>query len=211
MSTVLTASALPSRRQANWLLPVLALILLALAACTTQPARQPVATSDPTKLENWLVEGKLGFRSPQKNGSAFVRWDQQGPAYQLQLNGPFGAGSTVIQGDQGYSVLSQSGRENLFAASGEELSELLFGWPFPVSEMTYWIKGLAAPSSPATAAFDTNGLLTTLEQQDWKLEFSQYSAQGNWTLPGRIKGYRDQYSFILVINQWTPNGTSETP
>lgn len=208
MPTAITAASPPADRRANrlFILPLLALILLALSACTTPPVRPPAATGDPAKLQDWLVEGKLGFRSPQKNGSAFVRWQQQSAAYQLQLNGPFGAGSTVIQGDDSYAVLSQSGRDDLFAASGEELSELLFGWPFPVAEMTFWIKGLAAPSSPATTTFDNAGLLTHLEQQGWQLEFSQHSVQGNWTLPGRIKGSRDRYSFILVINQWTADG-----
>ncbi len=209
MTTATTTAPQPAGHRAHWLtlLPLLAIILLALSACTTPPTRPTAAIGDPATLQDWRAEGKLGFRSPQKNGSAFVRWQQQNAAYELQLNGPFGAGSTVIQGDDSYAVLSQSGRDDLFAASGEELSEQLFGWPFPVTEMTYWIKGLAAPSSPATTTFDKAGLLTHLEQQGWQLEFSQYSAQGDWTLPGRIKGARDQYSFILVIKQWTADGS----
>jgi outer membrane lipoprotein LolB len=179
-------------------------VAVLMASCASRPpVSLPGEAADPGALSSWRMDGKLGFRSPEKNGSAWVNWVQRGSAYQLQLNGPFGAASTRIVGDRDHAILSQSGREDIAAATGEELTEWLFGWAFPVSEMAWWIKGLPAPNTRVdklTRAAD--GRLASLEQQGWSLVFSDFSEVDSWVLPGRIRGSRGPYAFTLVINTW---------
>lgn len=183
----------------------LLLACLVLASCATRPTGSIAPGQTPNDLINWRVEGKLGFRSPEKNGSAWINWLQKGDSYQLQLNGPFGASATRIEGDSQHAVLSQSGREDVGAASGEELTEWLFGWPLPVSQMPYWIKGLPAPDSqPQSQTKTADNHLASLQQQGWHLTYSDYQRQGEWQLPSRIQGAQGNHSFTLVIKKWHP-------
>lgn len=177
---------------------------LLLAGCATRPPLPPITGEQQLKqLTVWRVEGKLGFRSPEKNGSAWIDWSQQGSAYELHLNGPFGAAATRIEGNGYYAILSQSGKEDIHAGSGEELTEWLFGWTFPVAQMTSWIKGLPAKKpKPGHVATTPGGLLESLEQKGWQLAYSDYHQEGEWILPGRIKGSQGQYAFTLVIKKW---------
>jgi len=174
-----------------------------LASCAVQQpvisaAQQPLET-----LRDWRMDGKLGFRSPEKNGSAWINWVQRQDAYDLRLSGPFGASATRIQGDSNFAVLSQSGRDDIYAASGEELSEWLFGWQFPVAQLVSWVKGLpAAEPAPQKIVTAPTGLLESLQQQGWTLQYSNYRQEAGWVLPGRIEGKKDPYAFTLVINKW---------
>ena len=177
-------------------------LMIVLAGCATQPGDVQQTPGKLDDLTLWRIEGKLGFRSPNKNGSAFLRWTQRDSAYELRLNGPFGAAATEIRGDDDFAVLSQSGRDDLSAQDGEALSTQLFGWPFPVGDMPFWVKGLATEGSRATSSYTEAGLLQDLQQRGWILQFSNYRAFGKWTLPTRIKGDKADYGFTLVIKQW---------
>jgi len=180
--------------------------LVVLAGCSSQPHTPPPVESgsEPaSNLTSWLVEGKLGFRSPAKNGSAFIRWQQNGSTYNIQLNGPFGAASTTIRGDSDFAILSQSGQPELAAENGGVLSEQLFGWQFPVTEMRFWVRGLAAPTAPVINSTEENGLLTSLEQSGWQLTLENYRNRGPWQLPEKIKGQMGPYSFVLVVKNWS--------
>lgn len=196
-------------------LPKLLILLAAawlLASCAVQRPVIPVAQQPLETLRDWRMDGKLGFRSPEKNGSAWINWVQHQDAYDLRLSGPFGASATRIQGDSNFAVLSQSGREDIYAASGEELSEWLFGWQFPVAQLVSWVKGLpAAQPQPQKITTAANGLLDSLQQQGWTLRYSNYRQEAGWALPGRIEGEKDAYAFTLVINKWhLPDAPSTT-
>lgn len=177
---------------------------LLLAGCATRPSLPPITGEQQLKaLTTWRVEGKLGFRSPEKNGSAWIDWSQQDRAYELHLNGPFGAAATRIEGNDYYAILSQAGQQDTHAGSGEELTEWLFGWTFPVIQMSSWIKGLPAKKpKPGNITTTTGGLLESMEQKGWQLTYSDYHQEGDWVLPGRIKGSQGNYAFTLVIKKW---------
>ena len=195
-----------------WRLVIVASLATMLASCATRPPQLPTTDQRLQSLDSWRMEGKLGFRSPEKNGSAWINWLQSKDIYQLQLNGPFGAAATRISGDSQHATLSQSGRDDIDAASGEELTEWLFGWAFPVAQMSSWIKGAAASAPPPMALTLTpENLLATLNQSGWQLTYSHYRQQGEWILPGRIQGTRGDYAFTLVIKQWDLSSPSQTP
>jgi outer membrane lipoprotein LolB len=188
---------------------LLALLLsLVLAGCATRPPAPETAHWESHQrqllaLRHWQIEGKLGYRSPGQNGSAFVNWRQAEDAFDLSLTGPFGAGATRISGDDQLAVLQQQGRDEVRAPTAAELTESLFGWPLPVAQMVEWVKGVPAPQPRQRLHnFNLTGQLDTLEQAGWQLRFDNYQQVGELVLPGRIRGNRDDVSFTLVVRQW---------
>lgn len=196
------------------LLAALLLAVLTVAGCASRgPAPETHDWAphqrDLQALRHWQLEGKLGYRSPDHNGSAFVRWQQRDEAFDLTLTGPFGAGATRISGDHQLAVLRQSGRDDIRAPTAAELTEWLLGWPLPVAEMVEWVKGVPAPASlQPLMGFNATGQLERLEQSGWTLQFDRFYPVGDLVLPGRIRGAQGDVSFTLVIKEWLPGGVA---
>lgn len=187
---------------------LVALLALLLGACAVQQPAPETEQWDSHRhqlaaLHQWQLEGKLGYRSPQQNGSAFVTWRQAADAFDLTLTGPFGAGATRISGDRQRAVMHQQGREEIRAPTAAELTEWLFGWALPVEQMVEWVKGIPAPQpGQYRHGFNPAGQLESLEQAGWQLHFDNYRQVDDLVLPGRIRGSRGEVSFILVVRQW---------
>lgn len=191
------------------------LIILLLAGCTTlqPPVDAPTQAQQKRLLaqKNWHITGKLGYKSADKGGSAWLDWQQTGPEFTLNLRGPFGAGATQIVGNHLGATLIRSGQEPLFANSASQLTDYLFGWQWPVEELLYWVKGLPAPGIPASEArFNDRHLLSGLRQSGWQLQFSNHQLTSDGLLvPGKIEGQYQQVSFTLVIKEWLPMADSD--
>lgn len=200
-------ATIPRREQVNLLLRLYLPLVLALVAagCTTRPVLPGPGTSMATPaVDHWHLEGKLGFRDAVESGSAWIDWRQQGEAFQVLLNGPFGAGATRISGDRRHALLQQAGQDEMTAAGAADLALRLFGWPFPVDQLRFWATGIPDPDLPVTeSTSNDSGVLTSLEQAGWHLDFSRHSASGEWLLPGKISGSSPMGQFTLVIKRWT--------
>jgi outer membrane lipoprotein LolB len=182
------------------------------ACTTTTQLSQPTVnnwqqhTKQLEQLDQWLLEGKLGYRDSKNGGSAWVSWSQQRDRFEMKLNGPFGAGATRIIGSNHFAELQRAGHEDMTAESSTALTELIFGWQWPVEQLQFWIKGIPAPT-PLEIHLNHNpdGTLALLKQSSWTLTFSNYKKIGGWILPGKIKGQRGEYYFTLVIKNWLPS------
>ena len=188
---------------------LLLLTLSWLTACTTTPPtpKTPITAAMQQQLaalENWQLKGKIGYCSGSQAGSAWLDWQQQTPNFTLNLSGPFGAGTTVIESSPQGAMLSRSGQPTISAGTPTALTYQLFGWHWPVEQLRYWAKGIPAPEYPVTAShYNDLGLLTQLQQSGWALDFSNHrEAKNGLILPGKIIGQRDQLRFTLVIKQW---------
>ena len=193
-----------------------AVCLLTLAACSAQKP-QPAQPTEPVvqqpssaaALQRWEAKGKLGVRSPKENGSANLIWQQANAAnYRIHLSGPLGAGATSISGSPGGVSLQRGDEPAVFASNPAQLTEQIMGWPLPVSEMFYWVRGLAAPGAVSGQKKNSQGLLQSLQQAGWTLNFSGYQSVGPYKLPGKIKANTNNaagpVSVTVVIKEWSP-------
>lgn len=191
---------------------ILATVILAGCANQPYPPALPVAWKEHNTrmlgLRDWHLEGKLGYRGNGDGGSAWIDWQQSGEGFDVHLSGPFGAGTTRLHGDEGAAVLSQSGHGDRVAANPSLLTADLFGWTLPVEQLRYWVRGIPDPQLPVTALrLDAGGTLAYLQQEEWQLQFSDYSATAAGVLPSRIVANRNEpgtgaIAVILVIKAW---------
>jgi outer membrane lipoprotein LolB len=159
-----------------------------------------------TQLDHWILQGKIGYRDSKEGGAAWISWDQRGDAFDVKLNGPLGIGTTRITGNQYHAQLQRGARQPDTASSAEDLTELLFGWQWPVKQLRFWIRGIAAPSSSKMMSiYNSDGTLSSLKQSGWALQFSDYQNIKGWRLPGNIQGKKGTYQFNLKIKTWLPN------
>jgi len=189
----------------------LLLILLATFGCAH---RAPLAPTDwdsrQTQLErihHWHMKGKLGVRIPGDNGSANLHWQQQGDEFSLDLTGPLGSRRVSIQGHPGEVSLRESSGHVRSASSAEDLIQQSLGWTLPVSQLSYWVRGLPAPRQRIQhREYNDSGQFSLLEQAGWRIHYSNYQpvnhAQNELALPGKIVAEYKEVRLTLVIRNW---------
>jgi outer membrane lipoprotein LolB len=187
-------------------------LLLALAlwlcGCTVLPTTRVTGVAD-HQLQNrlqaihsWRLEAKLALRSPQQSDSARIQWQQDGDSFDIRLAGPAGMKAAHIYGMPGGARFDQGDRHEQ-AGSAEMLSQKMIGWPLPVTEMTAWLRGLPSKQLPVQAvSYTAEGWLADIQQDGWRILFSEHRAVDDVVLPGRIEAVRGDTRITLIIKQW---------
>jgi outer membrane lipoprotein LolB len=157
-------------------------------------------------LQQWQVRGKLSVVSPNDAVTGYLTWQQDKEEFDLFLSGPFGQGSSRLVGNSSQATLTLPNQDPVNAPSAEYLMARYLGWDFPVLDLRYWVKGQPSPHTPFTEVRNTLGLLESLQQHGWKVEFSRYQPQADTWLPGRVKIIGNDFKFIFAIKEWSING-----
>ncbi|KAA0692374.1 outer membrane lipoprotein LolB [Halopseudomonas laoshanensis] len=193
----------------------LLILITTLAACSNLHQRETLELGGDTlawkvhrqsvePLQAWLIQGKIGVRSPQESGSGTLYWEQQRDSYDIRLAGPLGRGATQLQGNNDGIVLDIAGQPTMRAASAEELLEQQIGWRLPVEHLLWWVRGLPAPDSPSRLQLDTDSRLARLNQAGWTIEYSRYQTVGEMQLPQRMQLSGHDVLLTLVVTHWEP-------
>jgi outer membrane lipoprotein LolB len=201
------------QRHCKWYL-LLGLIAgqILLSACSHQilstdtqtqvPALWPRHHEQMLGISNWHIKGKIGYETASEGGSAWLDWHQQVNQFSLLLSGPFGAGTVQIFGDDGFVTLRQAKAPDISSVSAKKLARHLLGWELPIDELSYWIRGIPAPSTLASKqSFNQQSLLANLRQNGWQLVFSKYRQTEAGILPGKITATQGETHFKLIIKE----------
>ncbi len=185
-------------------------MVLFISGCTTtspktsQDQASRVNALNPPPL-SWQISGKLGIRSPQKNGSVTINWQQLDDNFTIKVQGPLGQGSAIITGTQYNAEIKQPGKAPVKSNNVDELVYNSFGWSLPFNDFIHWIRATANPTQQINhVSYDPDlNTLSLLEQSDWSLEYSRYKPVESWLLPGRIKATQNETRLTLLIRKWT--------
>ena len=189
---------------------LLPLMLLWLAGCSVAPPLpQP---DDPHSawltrkvelqhIDNWQLGGRLLIVTGHETWNTSINWRQQGEAYRIMLIAPLGQGSMKLEGDQYVVTLQPHDGEAVQHTDPEALLAQQLGWKVPVPSLRYWVLGLPAPG-PHSIEVNGHGLLNTLQQGGWAIEFRDYHERHGLLLPGRIFANNHQAKVRLVIGNW---------
>ena len=178
--------------------------LLILSACTSQQHQLDNASwrMQRQKLENithWTISGRLAIITPEKKGSARIRWQQNGDDYHLNLTSLLGTRIMEMskEGDK-VVIIDDKGRE-YSGTDAEYLVYRLTGWQMPVYKLPLWIKGL-----PGDTDYDINatGQVTNIKTLNWQMQYQSYQEVDGWMMPEKITFKGQQTELRLVINDW---------
>lgn len=177
-----------------------------LNACASQQLslQQPNAdeqTSRLTSLNTWLIEGKIAFRGPNNNNSGYLKWQQTNDSYAIRVHGPLGQGNREISGNGSYIELSLP-NGTLSSDQPEQFLYQQTGWTLPISELRYWVKGLAAPGLGITY-IKQDIYITNLSQNGWDISYSKHQLINSVWLPGKIIISNDLHKVIILAKDWT--------
>ncbi len=193
---------------------------LLLMSCATTPPQQPtnvaVAPAAPQILSwpqryaqlrdinSWNILGSVSIQHQNKTDMASLTWVQQySSRYSLALYGPLSLGKVSIIGQPNLVTLEQAGHPPVSAKSAEALMQQQLGWAIPVSNLYYWVRGIAAPGATADFKFDKSNHIITMAQNGWTIQYLNYTHVNNVDLPQKITLSHPDLQATLAIRQWT--------
>ena len=197
------------------------LLFLIIQGCASTPPatltlQQPINWQTTVKyiqsIESWEFTGKIGVRVPERIDSAVInRWQQQGDQFTIDLSSAiFGLGATRIEGSPRKVTITESGEEPITSYQPEYLIHQHVGWPLPITQLRYWIKGIPAPSvypidKVEDLQFNDKEQLSQFHQSGWKIHYPRYTqlnTQQKTNLPGKIVLQQQQVKITVIVNEW---------
>jgi outer membrane lipoprotein LolB len=183
----------------SWLI-----MCVGIVGCQTAPQR-PADQQHQNQVEafqHWSAEGKIAIQYGGDRESASFQWTQSQKDYAIFLHGPFGQGGTWLRKDkQGVSLESSKGKKR--ASTPEALMQKELGWQVPVSNMQFWMRGLAAKKpKPKHMLRDHNNNLSQLIQQGWQVDYQNFASFNGYWLPTKLTAKRGQITIKMVIKDW---------
>jgi len=191
--------------------PWLLLAFTLLNACTTVPVTTPAVdhrvayekrAGEIEGVSSWNLVGRISLDDGEEGGSGRLQWVVSADHSTMNFHGAMGRGAWHLEIKPGGAILSLADG-NQYAADGvDALVEQQIGWPIPVEALQWWVRGLAAPGVIDAQQLDEAGLLVSLEQFGWQIDFNRYNSASGVALPIRLDARQNDYRVKLAISRW---------
>ena len=181
--------------------PAMAVVLAFwLTGCAFLPTSDEAAVGALQSPANYVVSGKAKVSALDLAQSLRFRWQQQNGEYDIWLWGALGMGRTHLQGNETNFIIIEGSQQ--LSGGATELMQAQFGWSVPVSALSAWLRGDAAPNMPvANKRVDALQRLIAMQQRDWNVAFADHQLVNNVWLPGRVT-IRGQQVDLEVVLAW---------
>ncbi|HTX23942.1 MAG TPA: lipoprotein insertase outer membrane protein LolB [Steroidobacteraceae bacterium] len=189
-----------------------ALAFLALVAgCVSAPPPRPTAAmpwpqrrAQLQALDPFQLIGRVAVAAGAEGFSAHLSWEQRGPTSTVQLNGPLGIGGIHVVAERGTLNVETSQGKQLESDDARAQLRAKLGFDPPLESLRYWVLGVPDPATPAVETIGPDQRLTALDQDGWRIVYSDYmSSAGNW-LPQRMAFLRGDVRVRVVVDRWQP-------
>jgi outer membrane lipoprotein LolB len=182
-----------------------------LHACSSVGLKEPGVENRPayqqragllSAAETWGLVGKISLDDGDRGGSGKLRWNVEPGQSELNFHGAMGRGAWRLQSGPESALLQMADGTEQSAANVNELIAENVGWPVPLDALHWWARGLAAPGPAENEEIGPDGLLVSLNQFGWQVNFTRYSAVKGIDLPVRLNAKRNDYRVKLAISRW---------
>ncbi len=191
----------PDKGCHGWLL-----LVVLLAGCATLPPVEDGEGLRPDDVDHFTIEGKVAWVHPEGRGNASLTWRQDGEDFSLLLTGPLGQGAVRLEQDaQGARMETPEGP--LHAARADTLLAEALGFTIPVAQARWWVLGVPAPVGEAGSVQvhrrDDHDRPADVEQDGWRIEWSDRRLVAGRALPRRVQLEREGTRLTLVVGAWS--------
>jgi len=162
-------------------------------------------------IEQFSIQGRIGVQTIGKGFSGSLQWQHSSTEDHINLYSPLGSQVASIKRTPDQVVLKDSSGKSFSAADAETLTQETLGWRLPLAGLSDWSIGRPAQSSIQNSTWSEQGLLTSLEQDGWKIEYDNYEQQGAYMLPGKIFLKSDKLNLKLLVEKWNKLEQLELP
>ncbi|MDP3087031.1 MAG: lipoprotein insertase outer membrane protein LolB [Methylotenera sp.] len=184
-----------------------------LQACASVPPSKPIENevsqaSYQQHLQNLAVidqfklKGRIGVQSNGEGFSGSLNWQHNNLNDDISLYSPFGGQVASIKKTAGKVTLEDEKGNSVSASDAETLTQTVLGWKLPLAGLADWVLGRPANGEVQSLTLNEYGYLTSLKQDEWDIEYQNYSNQNGHFLPNKILLKSKKVNLKLLIEQW---------
>jgi outer membrane lipoprotein LolB len=183
----------------------LALFLGACASLEPRPAgawldeREALFAAHPV----WEVNGRLSLSDGQRGGQLAFDWRADGDEHEVLLRTVMGGRQWRLRFGPDHAHLEGSEVGELWGTDPDPLVEAAVGWPIPVGELAWWIRGLVPPDTDGRIQFAADGSLASADSPPWTLSFQRFDSSQAVLMPSRLQADSPPYRVRMVLREWT--------
>ena len=154
------------------------------------------------------LQGRLAVKYGEESLTGALDWKHAAERDVLTLATPLGNDIARIVRTPQEVELVTARQEVHRATSVEALTQQTLGWTLPLSDLTAWVRGRAAPGGEPLIARDAAQRATEIAQHGWRVSYVYADAQTPQPrrivlqLPEAASG-RPTLELRLVIDEWT--------
>ena len=188
---------------------LLALLLLTLTACAVREQRPEgawLADRQALFAEHpvWSVSGRLALSDGQRGGQLAFDWRADGDRHDIRLRTVMGGSQWRLEFEPGWASLSGTDIEGHWISSEPDGLVLdAIGWPVPVADLAWWVRGLPPPGTAVDAIrYTADGSIGQVTRPPWHLDFQRFLPEGEILLPARLQADSGFYRVRIVLRNW---------
>lgn len=183
------------------------LLVLLLAACAglePRPAgawleeREALFSDHPV----WSVNGRLSLSDGERGGQLAFDWRADGDEHEVLLRTVMGGRQWRLRFGPESARLEGSDISDLWGPDPDPLVEAAVGWPIPVRDLSWWIRGLVPPSADSRIEYSADGSLAVAVSPPWTLSFQRFDSAQPVLMPSRLQADSSPYRVRMVLREW---------
>lgn len=152
--------------------------------------------------DRFEFHGRIGVRAGDEGFNGKLWWWQRDADFRATIGGPLSIGTVRIAGYGTKFTLTDKDGNVVEIEDAQADLQARYGWTLPVESLRFWALGVPDPANPARTNFAEDGLLSSIEQQGWRVEISQYRDVGGQMMPRRLTATGNDTRVVLVIDDW---------
>ncbi|MDJ0832161.1 MAG: lipoprotein insertase outer membrane protein LolB [Gammaproteobacteria bacterium] len=196
---------------------VLSLLVALLGGCAT-PQPPPLVTDESHEqwsqrqqqlagLDAWSIRGRVALYLDDDVYNLGLGWTRQQQDNRIKLEASLGQGLVLLEKNGHEVKLTTSEGETFYGSNAQQVLWQSTGWSIPIEGLVYWIKGINHPDSAYLPLIDHQGRATSLQQDDWQINFLEYRDArleqfNNPALPRKMYMKREKVALKILIDQW---------
>jgi outer membrane lipoprotein LolB len=191
----------------------LLLLCLLLQACAGTPLQQAATSAasevlyrqhlqDMAAIQTFSLQGRIGVQTNGKGFSGSLHWQHTAASDDIEMFSPLGGQVASIQKTANLVTLIEASGKRVSAANAETLTAEVLGWRLPLTGLADWSLGRPTRNEIVHSTWDERGLLRTLKQDGWDIEYQAYSAYNGQFLPGKISLKSEKLNLKLLVEKW---------
>ena len=184
--------------------------LALITSCSTATKELPKNIEEKTQefsldqIKKWIFSGRIGVKTPDENVAANFDWTQRNDHFNITMSGPLGAGKIKMDGTPKNATLIDSKDKVHKTDNINKMFSKITGYPVPLSNIFYWIKGQAAPSSVHKVNYSSKNKTKTIVQDGWTIKYQNftYIKDKDLYLPEKVTISNKEVLIKIVIKNW---------
>ncbi|OIQ91116.1 outer-membrane lipoprotein LolB precursor [mine drainage metagenome] len=153
-------------------------------------------------IEQFSLHARIGVQTEGKGFSGSLMWQHDTANDAITLYSPLGNQVASIKKTSNKVTLEEANGKSTSASDTEALTQTVLGWRLPLAGLADWSLGRPTNNDIQDITLDNQGLVNTLKQDGWDIQYLKYAESNGQLLPSKILLKSDKVNLKLLVENW---------